>query len=207
MSDMLRIENVRSAHVRATSLAAEGGQCVILGGHSGSGKTSLLRVLADLVPWKGRIELDGVGPEEVSPPQWRGQALYVPSTSNWWCERVEQHFPPKDMKPLLQATKLSESIMQRIPEELSVGQRQRLALLRALALEPKMLLLDEPTANLDPRSRQAVEVLLSKWLSSRRVIVVVTHDLDQSQRLGHRHWVAADGYVSEVVDELSHVAN
>ncbi|MGX2030063.1 ABC transporter ATP-binding protein [Methylocaldum gracile] len=204
---ILRLESVRAAHVSAESLNAKGGECVILSGRSGSGKTSLLRVLADLTSWEGNIEIDGLKPDEISPARWRRQVAYVPSVSQWWYECVRKHFPLEvEVQPLLAAVRLPAHIMECAPRDLSVGQLQRLGLLRAMVLEPRILLLDEPTANLDPQSRQAVEVLLMRWLSCQRLIILVTHNAQQASRLGHRHWVAVDGKVSEVTDELCYLA-
>lgn len=205
---ILRLKNVRAVQVSALSLEAKGGQCVVLSGHSGSGKTSLLRVLADLTPWEGCIELDGLTPNEMSPAQWRRQVVYVPNASQWWHERVGQHFPPEaEMKPFLVAIRLPEHIMQCAPRELSVGERQRLGLLRAMVMDPRILLLDEPTANLDPQSRQTVQALLLRWLNCQRIIILVTHDEQQRFRLGHRQWVAVDGQVTEGRDELCYLAS
>lgn len=71
-------------------------------------------------------------------------------------------------------------------EEASTGERQRLALIRALIAEPRLLLLDEPTASLDPVSTQAVETVISQRLVTGATVVWVTHDAAQAERVGDR---------------------
>jgi len=79
---------------------------------------------------------------------------------------------------------------------LSVGQQQRLCIARALALAPKMLLLDEPTASLDPRSKQFIEISLLK-LAQEMPLLCVTHDIEQAKRLGGQIIFLCDGRLIE----------
>jgi len=82
---------------------------------------------------------------------------------------------------------------------LSTGERLRLALIRALMVRPKVLLVDEPTAALDPASVAAVESLITTRLSAGLAVLWVTHDTEQAKRIGHRLLVVKDGQVGEEV--------
>ena len=81
-------------------------------------------------------------------------------------------------------------------EELSSGERQRVALLRALGREPSVLLLDEPTRSLDPDSARSVEELILEWCAGERAVLWVTHDPAQAARLGGRVFTVGDGGVA-----------
>lgn len=159
------------------------GGAVGVAGPSGVGKTRLLRAMADLELHDGRVSLDGVAQSDVAPHEWRRAVVYLPSESAWWQPRVAGHFtrwPPPGLREL----GLDESIGDRFVERLSSGERQRLAVLRAAVLEPGVLLLDEPTANLDPESAAAVEALVARRRREGGLMVVwVTHGEDQRERV------------------------
>ncbi|NMU91191.1 ATP-binding cassette domain-containing protein, partial [Achromobacter ruhlandii] len=78
-------------------------------------------------------------------------------------------------------------------QELSTGERQRAALARALALAPRALLLDEPTAALDPAATELVEAELRRYLDGGAAILMVTHNPDQARRMARRGWRMAQG--------------
>jgi len=86
--------------------------------------------------------------------------------------------------------------LHRSAQELSGGQKQRLALARVLALEPEILLLDEPCSSLDPDSTQRIEVLL-KDLAQEKAVIMVTHNIDQAHRLADRVILMREGKVIE----------
>ena len=155
-----------------------------LHGPSGSGKTLLLRALADLEPHGGRVWLDDREQAAMPAHQWRRQVMLVPAEAHWWAERVDEHFACRD-DALLEALGLPLAAWSWQPARLSSGERQRLALARALVLEPQALLLDEPTANLDPEGRARVEDLIRSWLARPgRLVLWVSHDPEQRARLG-----------------------
>lgn len=159
------------------------GEALGMAGPSGIGKTRLLRAMADLEPHDGRVSLDGSDQSAFPPHQWRRAVVYLPSESAWWHPRVVEHFagwPPRGLAEL----GLDESIGNRFVEQLSSGERQRLAALRAQALAPRVLLLDEPTANLDPDSAAAVEALVAVQRREEGLMVVwVTHGKEQRDRV------------------------
>ncbi len=154
----LQVENLSGTCVHGVSLHLSAGKCVCLAGPSGAGKSRLLRAICDLDPSSGTVTLDGVAREAVPAPQWRRQVALLPPESSWWEERVGQHFSSSDA-PDVTALGLSPSVMDQAVSRLSSGERQRLALLRVLCLQPKALLVDEPTANLDATNTARVEVL------------------------------------------------
>lgn len=161
------------------------GEALGVAGPSGIGKTRLLRALADLEPHQGRIRLDGVDQSAFPPHQWRRAVVYLPSESAWWHPRVAEHFtkwPPQNLASL----GLGETVGEQFIERLSSGERQRLAALRAVGAGPSVLLLDEPTANLDPESAAAFEALVTRQREQGLMVVWVTHSEAQRGRVAAR---------------------
>ena len=180
------------------SFSVDAAECVGLTGPSGSGKSLMLRSLADLDPHEGRVRLDGVDQEMVPPPDWRRRVGLLPAESQWWHARVGEHFPadagaggaePSDGGPtrLLADLGFAADVLDWEIERLSSGEKQRLALLRLLRGQPRVLLLDEPTANLDRSNVEAVETLLARYRQERGAAVVwVSHDVEQLRRVTTR---------------------
>lgn len=188
MTDLL-LENVSIGDLRDVSLAVPGGQVVCLSGLSGSGKSRVLRAVADLEPHGGRISLKGVDQLDVLAHQWRGRVVMVPADSQWWFDDVGAHFPDKAGERLPAALGLPPEVMAWSVSRLSSGERQRLALWRALSLEPQALLLDEPTANLDGETTRAIETWLLEEIWQRQIATLwVAHDPAQIQRVASAHY-------------------
>lgn len=182
----LSVEAVRNDGLGPIDLAVAAGECVCLAGPSGCGKTRLLRAIADLDPHSGNVRLDGIDAARMPPPQWRRQVALVPAESRWWGARVGDHFP-RDRTPDLASVDLPQAALQWTIERLSSGERQRLALLRALAHRPTVLLLDEPTANLDARHTGRVEALITEYRAAHCAAVIwVSHDAEQIRRVASR---------------------
>jgi ABC-type iron transport system FetAB ATPase subunit len=183
----LRLCGLRSAHAGPFDLTLAGGEAVAIQGASGSGKSLLLRMIADLDPNVGEVWLDGVARASMSGPQWRARVRYCAAESGWWAESVAAHFAaPDTIAPLAARLGLPEAVMGMTVLQLSSGERQRLALLRALGDRPAVLLLDEPTAALDPGSVARVEALLDEHRRAGMALLIATHDPAQPQRLGAR---------------------
>ena len=175
------------------------GECVAVQGASGSGKTLLLRALADLDPSDGKVTLDGEPREHIPAPIWRRRVCYVPAEPGWWADTVEEHFPDwPQAVPLVEEVGLPSGCRNWQIARLSTGERQRLALVRALILRPQVLLLDEPTAALDPHSTGCVEALLALLLESGTSILWATHDREQAWRVASRLLVIEGGTLREV---------
>lgn len=158
-------------------------------GASGSGKSLLLRSLADLDPHQGRIFLGNVEHMSIPAPQWRKKVALLPSKSTWWHDTVAQHFPEVN-KPYFQALGFGTDVLKWNIDRLSTGEQQRLALLRLLANQPSVLLLDEPTASLDPDNTHLTEVLVLDYAQQNQAPVLwVSHDPEQARRLSKQHYV------------------
>jgi ABC-type iron transport system FetAB ATPase subunit len=161
-------------------------ECACLSGPSGSGKSRLLRAIADLDPHEGSSVLDGRSCSDFPPQQWRLEVGLLPPQSAWWAELTRDHF--SDPSPeLLSDLGLAAALLDRPVRLLSSGEKQRFALLRLLANRPTVLLLDEPTANLDPESTERVEKLVRQYLDQTPATALwVSHDAEQVGRIGSR---------------------
>jgi ABC-type iron transport system FetAB ATPase subunit len=169
-------------------LVIEPGECVCLSGPSGAGKTLLLRSVADLDPHEGEMSLDDVDSLGVEAPVWRRAVGLLPAESQWWGDTVGPHFPVVD-HPRLEALGFDVEVLGWEVSRLSTGERQRLALLRLLVHGPRALLLDEPTAALDPSSVGQVEALLEDYRRRARAPVLwVSHDPAQAERVADRRY-------------------
>jgi ABC-type multidrug transport system ATPase subunit len=191
---MLQTFALRRLAVGPVDLRLEDGECVALSGPSGAGKSVLLRMMADLDPHDGDAALDGAMCSAMPAPAWRRQVAYVPAEAGWWASHVHSHFDAGAQLP------------RRLPElglpsdaadwpvlRLSTGERQRLALLRALTHLPRVLLLDEPCSGLDADSTARVEALLRAELKRGASILLVTHDPAQALRMATRRFRLQSG--------------
>jgi len=187
----LRVEGLRSALAGPFDLSVEAGACAAVTGPSGSGKSLFLRMIADLDEHQGEAFLDGAAQSRTPPAAWRRRVVYVAADAGWWAEGVAAHFAA-DRLPAARALAtrlgLAPELIDGPVARLSTGERQRLALVRALALEPPVLLLDEPTGALDEASTAAVEAVLAERLAGGAAIVLVTHNPAQAMRMGARRW-------------------
>jgi ABC-type iron transport system FetAB ATPase subunit len=182
----LQARELRGALSGPFDLDLAPGHCTVLSGPSGIGKSLLLRMLADLDPNQGRVSLAGISRESLPASTWRRLVTYVAAESGWWEDSVAAHFTDLDaVRPLLPQVNLDAALLQAQVLQLSSGERQRLALLRAVVQKPRFLLLDEPTAALDPASRDGVEQLLKRLQAEGTGLLVVSHDAEQAQRLGN----------------------
>jgi ABC-type iron transport system FetAB ATPase subunit len=165
------------------------GECVAIQGPSGAGKSVLLRMLADLDPHEGDALLDGQAARTMPAPQWRAQVVYQAAEPAWWEAVGGAHFTAAQrafVDRTLAALGLAPKVLETEIDRLSTGERQRLALVRSLAAQPKVLLLDEPTAALDPDAVARAERLLAGCLEDGMAILIVTHSAEQARRLGRR---------------------
>lgn len=167
-------------------------------GPSGSGKTLLLRAIADLDPNQSEIFLDGKPRDAFPAPAWRRKVVFLPSESGWWSDQVGDHFDDWDKaSTLVEALHLPLESRDWSVQRLSTGERQRLALVRALILHPRVLLLDEPTSGLDNETTQAVERLIGERLKTGASVLWVTHDSAQARRMTERCLFLKDGRCRE----------
>ena len=152
-------------------------------GPSGCGKTLFLRCLADLDAYSGVVSFQGKMCNDFRPPQWRRIVGMLPAESQWWFDTVGEHFNNPNIK-WLQTLGFSENILSWPVTRLSSGEKQRLALLRLLACSPRVLLLDEPTANLDSQLTQKVELFIKSYQAKHHAAIFwVSHNLEQLSRV------------------------
>jgi ABC-type iron transport system FetAB ATPase subunit len=164
-----------------------GGECLMLSGPSGAGKTRVLRAIADLDVHTGSVSCEGVAAEDLAPSAWRRRVGMLGADSQWWRDRVAEHFDAPPPPSAMAALDLRPALLQESVARLSSGERQRLALLRLLANRPRVLLLDEPTANLDPDNVARVEELVANYMTGEGAAVLwVSHDPLQRTRVAHR---------------------
>jgi putative ABC transport system ATP-binding protein len=178
--------------LRGVSLAIPSGATALLG-PSGSGKSTVLRLLNRLAdPDEGTVRFHGDDVRELDPLALRRRVGLVPqvpapvpgSVADNVCFGPRLHGEDVDPEQPLRLAGLDRSFAERDASRLSVGEQQRVMLARALALEPEVLLLDEPTASLDSAATAAVEDALRNLHEVS--LVLVTHDRAQANRLADR---------------------
>ena len=191
-------------------LEVETGEILALVGPSGAGKSTLLRILGLLeAPTTGIIEFDGQRVNQGNPTlEMRRQITMVfqrpllLSASVWenviYGLQVRGLSPDGQVEALLDRLGLTPLRRARA-HTLSGGEVQRVALARALAIRPRALLLDEPTANLDPRNIQLIETMVREENEVRQTtVVLVTHHIFQARRLAQRVALLLEGQVVEI---------
>jgi sulfate transport system ATP-binding protein len=201
--------------LHGVSLDIRPGELVALLGPSGSGKTTLLRILAGLdFPTSGRVLFDGEDALKLTVQQrhvglvFQSYALFRHMTVlenvgfglrvRPWAHRPRRQEIRRRALELLDLVQLA-GLEQRFPSQLSGGQRQRVAFARALAIEPRLLLLDEPFGALDAKVRRE----LRRWLreihdATGHTTVFVTHDQEEALELADRVVVLSEGRVEQV---------
>jgi ABC-type iron transport system FetAB ATPase subunit len=190
---VLTLIQFKSRHLEPIDLTLEAGECITLSGPSGSGKTLLLRALADLDPHAGEAQLNEQSQNNISPPEWRQRVGLLPTESHWWQQKVNQHLPAID-PALLFDLGFDRECLEWEVTRLSSGERQRLALARLLSNRPEVLLLDEPTANLDAENCQRVEDMLSHYRRETQCGVLwVSHNLEQRKRVSDHSYIINAG--------------
>lgn len=194
----LRLDQLATRHVGPLSLTVAAGECVCLRGPSGCGKSLLLRAIADLDPHEGEAFLDDVACSALPAPVWRRRVVLVMAESQWWAPRIGDHFADGIEPHWLKRLGLAPDAPEWEVARCSTGERQRLALLRALMRKPAVLLLDEPTGNLDADSTARVETLLADYLAGDGAALLwVSHDEHQAARVARRRFRMDNGQLIE----------
>ncbi len=199
--------------IEGLDLCVREGEFTALPGPSGCGKTTLLRTVAGLIdPMAGRVALRGKAAPGGDWPSYRRKVVLIQQTPVLLDETVEVNlarpfqydssgesaFPRERALELLGVFGVSRSRMSQAARTLSVGQQQRVCLVRALLLQPEVLLLDEPTSALDPESVRSVEdVFVTEARNRGMSALLVTHDRAQADRVCDRS-VALQPYLTEV---------
>ncbi|MSQ61085.1 MAG: ABC transporter ATP-binding protein [Dehalococcoidia bacterium] len=183
-------------------LALRSGEFVSIIGPTGCGKSTLLRIAGGLLPpTLGAVSIDGAAPDEARLHKRIGSVFQDPALLPWLnvrgnielMARVNRRHGPRtiDTDALLTSVGLSDAAEMR-PHQLSGGMRQRAALARAFALEPALLLMDEPFAALDEITREAMRYeLLRIWERRQATVLFVTHSVREAVALSDRVIVLA----------------
>ena len=200
-AEALVVENLsRGDGHCACSLTVAAGRCVALSGPSGSGKSALLPLIADLDPGTGTARIGKLARETVPANQWRRLVTYVAADSGWWASPVSAHMSdPEAALRLVAELGMAGALLDAVAGNVSSGERQRLALVRALIQRPRFLLLDEPTSALDPESVLMVEKLLMRVKREGMGLLVVSHDPAQIARIADRRYVLSRAGLTEIV--------
>lgn len=187
---MLRVEKLQVGKLPPLSFQVAASECLSVEGPSGSGKTRLLRAIADLDDADGYVYLDGAERRETPATEWRRRVRYFAAEPGWWAATAREHFPSgydaARLERLMDAVGLDPRFLDQPIGQLSTGERLRLALVRGLLDEPRVLLLDEPTAALDPQSTALVDELIRFQLLAGRIVLLVSHDPAEIARLAHQ---------------------
>jgi tungstate transport system ATP-binding protein len=213
---IFELQDVRKAYEGRTvldfeSLAVRDGEILALVGPSGAGKSTLLRLLNFLEPpTAGTIRFDGVTVNGAAPLVVRRQVTTVfqrPLLQRASVrENVEYGLRLRNLRPNGTVTAILEEVglanLARQPaRQLSGGEMQRVALARALVIHPRVLLLDEPTANLDPYNVGLIEDIIRRQNSEHgTTVVMVTHNIFQAKRLADRTGLVLGGRLIELND-------
>jgi putative ABC transport system ATP-binding protein len=177
----------------------------VLVGPSGSGKTMLLRLLNRLeVPTSGTVLFRGQPVASLDPLELRRRVGMVFQRATVFPGTVRDNLAVArpaaggaDMRRVLGDAGLGADMLDRVADDLSGGEAQRLCLARTLATEPEALLMDEPTSALDPEARHHLEHTARRLARRGMPIVWVTHDLRQADRLGDHRVVLVGGRIAD----------
>ena len=189
----LVINDLYYHHCGPVTIIIQAGDSVAVSGASGSGKSLLLRALADLDVHRGDISLDDIAMNDLPAPEWRKKVALLPAESQWWFDTLGEHFPATDNE-MIHYFGFPDNVMSWSVSRLSSGEKQRFALLRLLLNKPDVLLLDEPTANLDNTNTLLFEKLIEDYIKVNSACVIwVSHDAQQLSRICNVHYQIENG--------------
>ena len=201
--------------IRGVSLDIYEGELLGIIGHTGSGKSTLIQHLNGLLrPNEGRILLDGKdiweNPKKIRGVRFRVGMVFQYPEHQLFEDTIYKDiaFGPKNMglseeeidRRVRQAAAyvgLPEALLDKSPFDLSGGEKRRAAIAGVMAMEPQVLILDEPTAGLDPRGREQILAMIQDYRKTRNTtVLLVTHSMEDVARVADRVLVMADGQVA-----------
>ncbi len=176
------------------SFSVAPGECLGVSGASGVGKSLLLRALVDLDRHRGVVLLDDRSCESYPAPVWRQRVALVPAEPRWWYGDVGAHLPadaePAQLTSLLAACGFADDVLGWQVNRLSTGEKQRLAVVRALIRKPAALLLDETGSALDEENARRLEAVIAAYRNTvKSPVLWVSHDREQLGRVAGRRLV------------------
>ena len=201
--------------IRGVTLDLEKGELLGIIGHTGSGKSTLIQHLNGLLrPTAGRVLLDGKdnweNPKKIRDVRFRVGMVFQYPEHQLFEDTIYKDiaFGPKNMglseeeidRRVRQAAAyvgLDEALLDKSPFDLSGGEKRRAAIAGVMAMEPEVLILDEPTAGLDPRGREQILAMIQDYRQTRNTtVLLVTHSMEDVARVANRILVMADGQVA-----------
>ena len=214
---MLELSDVSKTYgdlqvLKSTNLSIPNGSTVVLIGPSGCGKSTLLRIMIGLIPSDtGSVSFNGTQITQENVLELRHSMGYVLQDGGLFPHltsrdnvlllarhlgKLSQQEMDQRVEELADLTKLPREALDRFPSQISGGQRQRLAIMRALMLDPPLLLLDEPMGALDPLVRYDLQEDLKQIFSElQKTVVLVTHDMGEAGYFGEDVMLMADGRI------------
>ena len=206
-----KIYNGNKVAVEDVNLSFDKGEFICLIGTSGSGKTTTMRMINRMIdPTKGTITINGEDIQKKNPVELRRQIGYVIQNIGLMPHmtirenitlvqrllKVDKEEQNKTAEKMIDLVELPRDMLDRYPHELSGGQQQRIGVVRALAADQDVILMDEPFGALDPITRDSLQDLV-KDLQERlgKTIGFVTHDMDEALKLSSRIAIMDDGKV------------
>ncbi len=202
----LKLSDFSCHNLTPVSLELSPGETISISGDSGSGKSLLLRAVADLIPYVGHCYLQGEHAKSIEANHWRKQVAYFAAESQWWYDSIGEHFEqplPKKIQSYLTSIGFdaNNDVFNWDVMRCSTGERQRLAIIRLLANFPRVLLLDEPTANLDSENTLKVENIFQAYQQDTQCSIIwVSHDKQQQQRVAQRRFKIKNAALIEVYE-------
>ena len=199
---MFAVRDLEIPGLSPLSFEVPPGGVLAVSGPSGSGKTRLLRTLADLDPHRGDVRWGERSCAAVPAPEWRRRVGLLPAEPHFWRPVVAGHFPEDgdSLAAELAGLRLDPEVRGADPVRLSTGERSRLALLRLLLNAPEVLLLDEPTANLDQDNRALVIGRIDRYRRERQAPVVWVSHLPEVVAAADRVLLLPEGEVRGLPD-------
>ncbi|MEW6505362.1 MAG: ABC transporter ATP-binding protein [Chloroflexota bacterium] len=212
MNPVLEVENLTYTYpdgrpaLRGIHLRVLPGERVALVGPNGAGKSTLLLALAGILRGEGRISIEGTLLTPASLPRLRARMglvfqspddqLFSPTVyEDVAYAPIYQGLPADEVNARVEEALTAvgmEAFAERMPHHLSMGEKKRIALAAVLAMQPTMLLLDEPSAGLDPRGRRELMTLLT---GLPQTLLIATHDLDLVERTCPRMVILDEGQI------------